>query len=89
MEKCDQRSDLTERTLIYWWRKAHLRFREMGRRLRRIHTSIWWELRRNLWCEQQYYPRSPQLLSGYRLQDRAQHERLKSQPVRIRIGGNF
>jgi len=47
--------DHKERTLIYWWQKEHLSLREMGRRLRRSHTSISRELRRNRWCQQPYF----------------------------------
>lgn len=63
MTKGYQHFDLKERTLIYWWRKEQLSLREMGRRLRRSHTSISRELRRNLWCGQHYYPRGAQLLT--------------------------
>ena len=60
-----------ERTLIYWWRKEQLTLREMARRLRRSHTSISRELKRNRWCRKEYFPRGAQLLAGYRLQVRA------------------
>jgi len=92
MTKGYQHFDLKERTLIYWWRKEQLSLRKMGRRLRRSHTSIRRELRRYLWYGQHYYPRGAQLLSGYRLQERAQRERLKTKPgheyvqQKLRIG---
>ena len=77
--------DHKERTLIYWWRKEHLSLRDMARRLRRSHTSISRELKRNRWCGKEYFPRGAHLLAGYRLQDRAHRERLKSQPVRAYV----
>ncbi|GJL66591.1 MAG: hypothetical protein NPIRA05_15620 [Nitrospirales bacterium] len=54
MGKHDSHFDHKERTLIYWGRKEDLSFREMGRRLRRSHTSISRELKRNRWCGQAY-----------------------------------
>ncbi len=72
----------TERTLVYWWLKEPLTLREMGRRLRRSHTSISRELRRNIWCRKPYFPRGAQLLADSRLRHRAKHERLKSHRVR-------
>ncbi len=76
--------DHQERTLIYRWRKERLSLREMARRLRRSHSSISRELRRNRWCGQLYFPRGAQILSVYRLRlrRRAKRERLKSQQVR-------
>ena len=61
MTKGYQHFDLKEGTLIYWWRKEQLSLRKMGRRLRRSHTSIRRELRRNRWCGQHYYPRGAPL----------------------------
>jgi len=74
--------DHKERTLIYWWRKEQLSLREMGRRLRRSHTSISRELKRNRWCGKEYFPRGAQILAADRLQYRAKRERLKSKQVR-------
>lgn len=84
MAKQYQHFDHKERTLIYWWRKEHLSLREMARRLRRSHTSISRELRRNRWS-QGYFPRGAQLLSSYRLHDRATRERLKSKAVQTYV----
>jgi IS30 family transposase len=77
--------DHKERTLIYWWRKEQLSLREMARRLRRCHTSISRELKRNRWCGKEYFPRGAQLLAGYRLEARARRERLKSKQVRAYV----
>jgi len=85
MAKGYKHFDHKERTLIYWWRKELLTLREMARRLRRCHTSISRELKRNRWCGKEYFPRGAQLLAGYRLQARARRERLKSQPVRAYV----
>ena len=81
MGKSYSHFDHKERTLIYWWRKENLSLRDMARRLRRSHTSISRELKRNRWCGKEYFPRGAQLLSGYRLQERAHRERLKTKPV--------
>ena len=85
MDKSYKHFDLKERTLIYWWRKEHLSLREMARRLRRSHSSISRELRRNLWCRQPYFPRGAQLLAAYRVQRRATRKRLKSNQVRAYV----
>ena len=77
--------DHKERTLIYWWRKEHLSLREMARRLRRSHTSLSRELRRNLWCGRHYYPRGAQLIAEARLQERVKRDRLKSNAVRTYV----
>jgi IS30 family transposase len=77
--------DHKERTLIYWWQKEHLSLRDMGRRLRRSHTSISRELKRNRWCGKEYFPRGAQLLASYRLEARARRERLKSKQVRAYV----
>ena len=74
--------DHKERTLIYWWQKEKLTLREIGRRLRRSHTSISRELRRNGWSRKPYFPRGAQRLADSRLRRRAKRERLKSQRVR-------
>ncbi|GJL63088.1 MAG: hypothetical protein NPIRA04_17420 [Nitrospirales bacterium] len=74
--------DHKERTLIYWWRKEPLTLREMARRLRRCHTSISRELKRNRWCGNAYCPRGAQLLAGSCLEARARRARLKSKQVR-------
>jgi len=92
MAKSYSHLDHRERTLIYWWRKEDLSLREIARRLRRSHTSISRELRRNLWCGQHYYPRGAQMLYVNRVHQRAKRYRLKSKPVRdyvhqkLRIG---
>jgi len=77
--------DHKERTLIYWWRKEQLSLREMGRRLRRSHTSISRELKRNRWCGKEYFPRGAQILAASRLQCRAKRDRLKSKQVRTYV----
>jgi len=74
--------DHKERTLIYWWRKEQLSLRDMARRLRRSHTSISRELKRNRWCGKEYFPRGAQMLYAYRMQRRAKRDRLKSNAVR-------
>jgi len=74
--------DHKERTLIYWWRKEKLSFREIAQRLRRSHTSISRELRRNRWCHKEYFPRGAQRLTDLRLRRRVKRERLKSNAVR-------
>ena len=84
--------DHKERTLIYWWRTEQLSLREIGRRLRRSHTSVSRELRRNRWCGNQYFPRGAKILSVYRVQRHAKRARLQSKQVReyghqkLRIG---
>jgi len=78
MEQCYRHFDHKERTLIYWWRKEQLSLREIGRRLRRSHTSISRELRRNRWYGKLYFPRGAQILAVSRLQRRAKRDRLKS-----------
>jgi len=82
MEQCYRHFDHKERTLIYWWRKEELSLREIGRRLRRSHTSVSRELRRNRWCGKPYFPRRAQMLATYRVQRRAKRERLQSKQVR-------
>ena len=85
MEQSYRHFDHKERTLIYWWRKEKLTLREIGRRLRRSHTSISRELRRNHWCGQSYFPSGAQMLAAYRLKRRAKRERLKSNSVRAYV----
>ena len=63
MEQCYRHFDHKARTLIYWWRKEPLSLREIGRRLRRRHTSVSRELRRNRGCGKPYCPRGAQILS--------------------------
>jgi IS30 family transposase len=85
MEQCYRHFDHKERTLIYWWRKENLSLREIGRRLRRSHTSVSRELRRNRWCSQGYFPRGAQILAAARLRRRAKRDRLKSKQVRVYV----
>ena len=87
MEQCYRHFDHKERTLIYWWRKEQLSLREIGRRLRRSHTSVSRELRRNRWCGKEYFPRGAQILAVSRLQRRAKRDRLKSKQVRAYVHG--
>ncbi len=82
MEKRYRHIDHKERTLVYWWWKEPLSLREIGRRLRRSHTSISRELRRNGWSQKPYFPRGGQRLADSRLRRRATRERFKSQAVR-------
>ncbi len=85
MPKDYKHFDHKERTLIYWWRKEKLSLREIGRRLRRSHTSVSRELQRNRWRHQGYFPRGAQLLAAARLRRRAKRDRLKSKPVRAYV----
>ena len=85
MDKCYRHFDHKERTLMYWWRKENLSLREIARRLRRSHTSISRELRRNRWCGQSYFPRGAQILAASRIRRRAKRDRLKSKPVRAYV----
>ncbi len=85
MEQCYKHFDLKERTLIYWWRKERLSLRGIGRRLRRSHTSVSRELRRNRWCRKEYFPRGAQILAADRLHSRAKRDRLKSKQVRAYV----
>ncbi len=71
-----------ERTLIYWWQKEKLSLREIGRRLRRSHTSISRELKRNVWGETPYFPLGAQRSANARLRRRAKRQRFKAQAVR-------
>ncbi len=85
MDKCYRHFDHKERTLMYWWRKENLSLREIARRLRRSHTSISRELRRNRWCGQSYFPRGAQILAVSRVQRRAERDRLKSKQVQAYV----
>ena len=85
MAKRYRHLDLTERTLISGWRHEQLSLREIARRLKRSHATISRELQRNLWGGGQYWPPGAQILAGARLQNRAQHERLKSKQVRAYV----
>ncbi len=85
MDKCYRHFDHKERTLMYWWRKENLSLREIARRLRRSHTSISRELRRNRWCGQSYFPRGAQILAVSRVQRRAKRDRLKSKQVQAYV----
>ena len=85
MEQCYRHFDHKERTLMYWWRKENLSLREIARRLRRSHTSISRELRRNRWCGQSYFPRGAQILAVSRVQRRAKRDRLKSKQVQAYV----
>ena len=87
MDKCYRHFDHKERTLMYWWRKENLSLREIARRLRRSHTSISRELRRNRWCGQSYFPRGAQILAVSRVQRRAKRDRLKSKQVQAQWFG--
>ena len=85
MPKGYKHFDHKERTLIYWWRKEKLTLRDMAQRLRRSHTSISRELKRNRWCGKEYFPRGAQILADSRLRRRAKRERLKSKQVRAYV----
>ncbi len=85
MPKGYKHFDHKERTLISWWRKEKLTLRDMAQRLRRSHTSISRELKRNRWCGKEYFPCGAQLLADYRLQARVRRERLKSKQVRAYV----
>jgi len=74
--------DRRERTLIKDWHNQDISLREIGRRLRRSHTTISRELRRNLWCGKHYYIRSAQEFYEYRMKKRAQRFRLKTKSIR-------
>ncbi len=71
MKKCYRHFDHKERTLIYWWRKERLSVLDMAQGLKRSHTSISRELKRNRWCGKEYFPRGAQMLATYRLHRRA------------------
>ncbi len=85
MEQRYRHFDHKERTLIYWWWKEKRSLREIGRRLRRSHTSVSRELRRKRWGSQGYFPRGAQILAASRLQRRAKRDRLKSKSVRAYV----
>ena len=77
--------ELKERTLIYWWRKEGLGFREIGRRLKRSHTTISRELRRNQWFTQGWFPRGAQKRYEVRLARRVRRFRLKNESIRRNV----
>ncbi|MGB0911841.1 MAG: transposase [Nitrospirales bacterium] len=85
MEKQYRHLDHKERTLIYWWRNEQLTLREIGRRLRRSHTSISRELKRNAWRGKPYFSRGAQQLAACRLRHRATRDRLNSPLVRAYV----
>jgi IS30 family transposase len=73
----------SERTLIFWWKKDKLSAREIARRMKRSHTTISRELRRNYWLPNDgYSARSAQECYEYRLKHRARRFRLKSEIIR-------
>ncbi|MBL4818061.1 MAG: IS30 family transposase [Deltaproteobacteria bacterium] len=73
----------SERTLIFWWKKDKLSIREMARRMKRSHTTISRELRRNYWLPNDgYSARGAQERYEFRLKRRARRFRLKSEFVR-------
>jgi len=74
--------DRRERTLIKDWHHYGVSIREIGRRLNRSHSTISRELRRNLWCGKHYYIRAAQEFYEYRLKNRAQRFRLKTEKIR-------
>jgi len=72
-----------ERTLIFYWKKDKISLREMARRLRRSHTTVSRELRRNLWPSSYgYIPRGAQMMYQWRLEQRAKRYRLKRPFIR-------
>lgn len=77
---------LSERTLIFWWRKDKLSMREMARKLGRSHTTISREIKRNTYIVYPYYyPRGAEERYQYRLKRRAQRYRLKSPDIREHV----
>ena len=75
---------LDERRLIYYWRHYDkLSIREMVHRLRRSHSTISREIRRNsgCWCDQ-YYHNPAHWMAQRRLSNRASRPRLKSEALR-------
>lgn len=74
--------ELKERTLIYWWLKEGLSLREIGRRLKRSHTTISRELRRNQWFQQGWFPRGAHMRYCLRLEYRARRFLLKNNKLR-------
>ena len=69
-----------ERTLIFWWKKEKLSIREMARRLKRSHSTISRELRRNFWMPNRgYSARGAQMYYSWRLKRRARRVRLKTE----------
>ncbi len=75
---------LTERNHIYYWHHYDkLSNREIGKRLRRSHTTIGRELKRNIgcWCDQ-YYHNPAQHFTKTRQRNKAVRKRLKSELTR-------
>jgi len=90
MGQCYSHLNHSERTLIYWWRKNNLSIREIGRRLKRDHSTISRELQRNLWFRNpDYFPRGAQQLYEWRLKRRARRYRLKSPHLRRYVIGRL
>jgi len=75
-----------ERTSIFYWVKDKISIREMARRLRRSHTTVSRELRRNLWRSSYgYFPRGAQMMYQWRLEQRAKRYRLKHPFIRYYV----
>lgn len=75
---------LTERNHIYYWHHYDkLSNREIGKRLRRSHTTIGRELKRNIgcWCDQ-YYHNPAQHFMKTRQRNKSVRKRLKSESTR-------
>ncbi|MBL4711338.1 MAG: IS30 family transposase [Gammaproteobacteria bacterium] len=76
-----------ERTLIFYWIKDKVSIREMARRLRRSHTTVSRELRRNQWPSSYgYIPRGAQIMYQWKLEQRAKRYRLKHPFIRKYVG---
>lgn len=75
--------DHRERTLIFWWLKDKISIREIARRLKRHHTTISRELKRNLWfANPNYFPRGAQQRYDWRIKRRAQRFLLKKASIK-------
>lgn len=93
MGQCYSHLSHRERTLIFYWIKEKTSLREMARRLRRSHTTVSRELRRNQWPSSYgYIPRGAQMMYQWKLKQRAKRYRLKQPSIRkyvcekLRIG---
>jgi len=78
---------LSERRLIYYWRHYDgLTIREMARRMKRSHSTISREIRRNsgCWCDQ-YYHNPAQWMAEKRLKTRSSRSHLKSDALRTHV----
>ena len=78
---------LTERRQIYYWHHYDkLSNREIGKRLRRSHTTIGRELKRNMgcWCDQ-YYHNPAQYFTSLRQRNKSLRKRLKSDATRAYV----